>query len=171
MVCCGNFEPGSIAKDLINRAEVPTTFEMRTLLALGSLGEQVPQGEQGSSRCRKQPCSVGALDVKTAFLYAELIEEEDGIVVVQPPAILVRMGLVPPGVMWKLDKALYGLRCAPKPWGKKRDSTLKTLKCIVDGEEACFEQCKTTKGLWKVKTGNGIVGLFIVYVDDTLAMG
>ena len=91
--------------------------------------------------------------------------------VVQPPAILVRMGLVPPGVLWKFNKALYGLRCAPKRWGKKRDSTLKTLKCIVDGEEACFEQCETTKGLWKVKTGKGIVGIFIVYVDDALAMG
>ena len=106
MVCCGNFEPGSIAKDLENRAEVPTTFELRTLLALGSLGEQVSAWGHGSPECRKQPWSLGALDVNTAFLYAELIEEEDGIVVVQPPAILVRLGLVPPGVLWKLKKAL-----------------------------------------------------------------
>eukprot|EP00975_Prorocentrum_lima_P023770 5002814-Prorocentrum_lima.AAC.1 len=41
--------------------------------------------------------SLGSLDVKTAFLYAELNEEEDGIIVVQPPAVLVRLGLVEPG--------------------------------------------------------------------------
>ena len=36
VVCCGNFEPGSVGKDLQNRAEVPNTFEMRTVLALGA---------------------------------------------------------------------------------------------------------------------------------------
>ena len=90
VVCCGNFEPGSVGKGLKNRAEVPNTFEMRTLLALGA--------ERG--------WSVGSLDVKTAFLYAELIEEEDGIVAVQPPALLVRLGLVRSNVQWKLKKAL-----------------------------------------------------------------
>ena len=60
-----------MGKDLQNRAEVPNTFEMRTLVPLGD--------EKG--------WSVGSLDVKTAFLYAELNEEEYGIVVVQPPSM------------------------------------------------------------------------------------
>ena len=67
---------------------------------------------------------IGSLDVKTAFLYAELDEEEDGIIVVQPPSILVRLGLVRPGILWELKKALYGLRCAPTRWGEERDRTL-----------------------------------------------
>ena len=104
-------------------------------------------------------------------MYAELIEEEDGIVIVQPPAVLVRLGLVPQGVMWKLKKALYGLRCAPKRWSQKRDSILSGLTCNVNGEKASFEQCKTTKGLWKIKTTDQILGFFIVYVDDALVMG
>eukprot|EP00974_Lingulodinium_polyedra_P025586 2474260-Lingulodinium_polyedra.AAC.1 len=62
---------------------------------------------------------------KQPSYYAELNEEEDGIVIVQHPTILVRMGLVKPGVMWKLKKALYGLSCAPKRWGQKRDAMLK----------------------------------------------
>ena len=146
IVVCGNFEPSSIAKGLENRAEVPSTFEMRTLLALGGLGGRVRAGFPGQPGDQVLPWSVGSLDVKTAFLYAELIEEEDGIVVVQPLAVLVRLGLVPPGVMWKLKKALYGLRCAPKRWSQKRDSILADLTCTVDGEKASFEQCKTTRG-------------------------
>ena len=51
-MCCGNFEPGTVGKDVANRAEVPGAFEMRTMLTLGA----------------KEEWSVGGLDVKTAFL-------------------------------------------------------------------------------------------------------
>ena len=37
---------------------------------------------------------VGSLGGMAAFLYAALVEEDDGLVIVQPPAILVIMGLV-----------------------------------------------------------------------------
>ena len=70
VVCCGNFEPGSVGKDLQSRDEIPNTYDMRALLALGA--------EKG--------WSIGSLDVNTAFLYAELNDAEDGIVVVQPPS-------------------------------------------------------------------------------------
>ena len=52
-----------------NRAEVPRTFEMRTMLAIGQM----------------RKWGIGSLDVKTAFLYAELVEKEDGVIVVSPP--------------------------------------------------------------------------------------
>ena len=58
---------------------------MRTMLALGEI----------------QKWSVGALDVKTAFLYAELVDEEDGVYLVMPPPLLVKLGLVREGVYWK----------------------------------------------------------------------
>ena len=35
----------------------------------------------------KEDWSVGSLYLKTAFLYAELNEEEHGIVIVHPPAL------------------------------------------------------------------------------------
>eukprot|EP00974_Lingulodinium_polyedra_P076729 7428318-Lingulodinium_polyedra.AAC.1 len=50
---------------------------------------EVPGTQSEASRLRgggRSPWSLGSLDVKTAFLYAELNEEEDGIVIVQPPA-------------------------------------------------------------------------------------
>ena len=68
LVCCGNFATPTPEKNLDNRAEVPSTFEMRTMLALAS--------DKGWSVC--------SLDVKTAFLYAELNDEEDGINIVDP---------------------------------------------------------------------------------------
>ena len=83
--------------------------------------------------------------LSTAFLYAELVEEEDGVIVVYPPPILIRLGLVPPGVMWLLKKALYGLRVAPKRWGLKRDDTMKSMKVDVEGQEAELIQCSAAK--------------------------
>ena len=112
--------------------------------------------------------SVGSLDVKTAFLYAELNEEEDGILVVQPPSLLVRMGLVEPGIMWKLKKALYGLRCAPKRWSQERDRVLQDQQVDLDGKMASMKQCKASQGVWKVIYDNEVVGYFLVYVDDIL---
>ena len=61
---------------------------------------------------------MGALDVTTAFLHAELIDTEDGIYLIMPPQILINLGLVAPGTIWKLRKVLYGLRSGPKRWGE-----------------------------------------------------
>ena len=83
VVCCGNFEEDTVGKDPKNRAEVPGASEMRTLLALGAT----------------KGWSVGSLDVKTAFLHAPMDDDLDGIVLVRPPAILKRLGLVEPGEM------------------------------------------------------------------------
>ena len=44
--------------------------------------------------------------------------------VVQPPPILVRMGLVGSGSLWKLKKTLYGISCDPKRWSQKRGQVL-----------------------------------------------
>ena len=96
----GNSEEG-FGGALKNRAEVPSTFEMRTILVLGQM----------------KKWGLGSLDVKTSLMYAELVEEEDGVTVVFPPPVLVRLGLVKPGVMWLLKKALYGLRDGTEAMG------------------------------------------------------
>eukprot|EP00975_Prorocentrum_lima_P044001 9227150-Prorocentrum_lima.AAC.1 len=51
--------------------------------------------------------SIGGLDVKTAFLYAPLDPVEDGTILVQPPSLLVKLGVVEPDVLWKLKTSLY----------------------------------------------------------------
>ena len=100
---------------------------------------------------------IGSLDVKTTFLYAEFIEEEDGVIVVSPPPLIVRLGLVNQGVIWLLKKSLYGLRVAPKRWGLERDDKMKSMKVKVEGREARLIQCNTAKGLWKIVLDEEII--------------
>ena len=70
--------------------------------------------------------TVSKHDVKGAFLNADIPEGK--LVIVQPPALWVKWGLVAPGVTWTLDKAVYGLRESPKWWGDERDKQLRNLK-------------------------------------------
>ncbi|GJW19045.1 zinc finger, CCHC-type containing protein [Tanacetum coccineum] len=65
------------------------------------------------------------------------------------------------GKVYKLIKALYGLRQAPRAWNVKLDQTLKSL----DFKKCNLEQAVYTK---RSKTFTLIVG---VYVDDLIIMG
>ena len=59
-------------------------------------------------------------DVKGAFLNAKIPKGK--LVIVQPPEQWVRWGLVPAGVFWTLEKAVYGLRESPLLWSQERDT-------------------------------------------------
>ena len=161
--CCGNFEPGTNPGDEMNRAEVPATYELRTMLAMAA--------EKG--------WRIGALDIRSAFLHASL-DEEDGIIVVEPPKIFVRHGVVKDGVMWKLNKVLYGLRSGPRKWGEYRDHELQKMMVYLPGENDCkcaargtIHQCESTPNLWYVRKEDNdeVVACFMVYVDDVLVVG
>ncbi|XP_076937607.1 uncharacterized protein LOC143605339 [Bidens hawaiensis] len=97
---------------------------------------------------------VHHLDVKSAFLHGELKEE---VYVSQPE------GFVKPqdkGKLYKLSKALYGLRQAPRAWNVKLDNTLKSLG---------FQKCSLEQAVIKASSNsNLIVG---VYVDDLIVTG
>ncbi|KAF0896335.1 hypothetical protein E2562_021870 [Oryza meyeriana var. granulata] len=58
------------------------------------------------------------MDVKSAFLNGELIEE---VYVRQPPGFTVASH---EDKVLRLDKVLYGLRQAPQAWNAKLDETL-----------------------------------------------
>ncbi|GJT99370.1 zinc finger, CCHC-type containing protein [Tanacetum coccineum] len=98
---------------------------------------------------------VHHLDVKSAFLHGELKEE----VYVTQPEGFVQQGNS--GKVYKLIKALYGLRQAPRAWNVKLDQTLKSL----DFKKCNLEQAVYTK---RSKTSTLIVG---VYVDDLIITG
>ncbi|PWA86893.1 copia protein [Artemisia annua] len=98
---------------------------------------------------------VHHLDVKSAFLHGDLKED---VYVTQPE------GFVQPGnsgKVYKLIKALYGLRQAPRAWNVKLDQTLKSL----DFKKCNLEQAVYTK---RNKNSTIIVG---VYVDDLIITG
>lgn len=103
----------------------------------------------------KEEWEVHHLDVKSAFLNGELLEE----VYVTQPEGFVKKGQEQK--VYKLSKALYGLRQAPRAWNARLDKCLKDLgfkKCLH--EQAVYTKCR-----------NGSVPIVGMYVDDLLVAG
>ena len=132
---------------------------LRTLISLASL----------------QGWAVASWDVSTALLYAQL--PEDHTVYCRPSNALVRLGLVQPGVVWKLNKALYGLRTSPKAWEEERDEKLQNLTWTLNGRQVGLSKVDSANCVWVIKEKNEMgfqgepLGMVIAYVDDLIAVG
>nr|GEZ37368.1 ribonuclease H-like domain, reverse transcriptase, RNA-dependent DNA polymerase [Tanacetum cinerariifolium] len=98
---------------------------------------------------------VHHLDVKSAFLHGDLKEY---VYVTQPEGYIKRQDN---GKVYRLIKALYGLRQAPRAWNIKIDNTLKSL----DFKKYALEQAIHTK------TSKDSTLLIGVYVDDLIITG
>ena len=95
------------------------------------------------------------MDVKTAFLHGELIEE----VYVTQPEGFVKKG--EEHKVYKLKKALYGLRQAPRAWNTKLNQILKELK---------FVKCTKESSVYR-KEERGDLLIVAIYVDDLFITG
>ena len=90
---------------------------------------------------------------------------------------MIRLGLVQPGVVWKLNKALYGLRTSPKAWEEERDEKLQNLTWNLKGQQVGLCKVDSTNCVWTIreKTPYGFqgepLGMVIAYVDDLIAVG
>ena len=159
ITACGNFEYEDLFfMNLSHRSEVPDAFMLHAMLAYGA----------------ERPWSIGSADLSTAFLNAELDDKEDGIYIVTPPQFLIDLGLEQPGIVWKLNNALYGLKRAPKKWEMCRNAELKTMKYDYsdDGSYLWLDQCPSGKNIWEVmrydatmKTST-LEGMMLLCVDD-----
>ncbi|GJT13765.1 ribonuclease H-like domain, reverse transcriptase, RNA-dependent DNA polymerase [Tanacetum coccineum] len=98
---------------------------------------------------------VHHLDVKSAFLHGDLKKE---VYVTQPEGFIKKQDQ---GKVYRLVKALYGLRQVPRAWNIKLDNTLKSL----DFKKCALEQAIYTKTL---KDSTLLIG---VYVDDLIITG
>ncbi|GJV63136.1 ribonuclease H-like domain, reverse transcriptase, RNA-dependent DNA polymerase [Tanacetum coccineum] len=98
---------------------------------------------------------VHHLDVKSAFLHGDLKEE---VYVTQPEGFIKRQDN---GKVYRLIKALYGLRQAPRAWNIKLDNTLKSLD---------FKKCALEQAIY-TKTSKDSILLIGVYVDDLIITG
>ena len=95
------------------------------------------------------------MDVKSAFLNGDLKEE---VYVQQPPGFVVAGE---EGKVYRLRKALYGLRQAPRAWNAKLDATLK---------EMGFQQSAHEAAMYRRGSGRSVL-LVGVYVDDLIITG
>uniref|UniRef100_A0A0A9GXF4 Reverse transcriptase Ty1/copia-type domain-containing protein n=1 Tax=Arundo donax TaxID=35708 RepID=A0A0A9GXF4_ARUDO len=93
------------------------------------------------------------LDIKSAFLNDDLHEE---VYVEQPLGFAVKGKEC---LVYRLNKALYGLRQAPRAWSEKLDASLLKLG---------FSRCNTGHGIYT--RGTSKRRLIGVYVDDLVIM-
>ena len=113
---------------------------------------------------------VSKLDVKGAFLNAPLPDGE--LILVEPPKQWKDWGIVGKNVVWRLQRAVYGLRQSPKWWSDKRDSDLRKLKATVAGKGYHLRQNEADSQVWTICEDGStqILGVICVYVDDFLVM-
>ena len=89
------------------------------------------------------------MDVETAFLNADLVEE---IYVAMPP------GYETPGKVWKLLKALYGLKQSPRAWNASIDEYLRRIG---------FQPFEADQCIYVWRSSEGVIYIAL-YVDDLL---
>ena len=94
---------------------------------------------------------VVTADISSAFLQAPIPEGE--LVLVKPPPELEQ----DPDVLWKLRKALYGLKTSPKLWQQHLSDKLQALGLTKNKADPCIFQ--------------GDKLLVMTYVDDLLIVG
>lgn len=95
------------------------------------------------------------LDVKTAFLHGDL---KENVYVTQPEGFVVSGS---EHKVYKLNKALYGLRQAPRAWNEKLNKVLEGLR---------FVKCSKEPSLYRKQVKEELL-LVAVYVDDLLVTG
>jgi transposase InsO family protein len=101
--------------------------------------------------CAAQELDIRQLDVKVAFLNATL----DEVVYARPPA---GYESTIPRSVWRLFKALYGLRQAPRAWYSELRSKLRELG---------FKVSDADPSLFVLHSSDGTV-MALIYVDDCL---
>lgn len=95
---------------------------------------------------------VHQMDVSSAFLNGELTEE---LYLNQPDGFIVNGK---ENYVCKLNKAIYGLKQAPKCWNSSLDSYLKLLNFRQSSSDSCIYICMS----------DGVLCIIAVYVDDLI---
>ena len=116
--------------------------------------------------------SISTIDIKKAFLNAPRVEKEGHVTIIEPPAVLVAMGVVPSSESWRVRGAIYGLIQSPHDWGLHRDSTFREATWTCDGEMLKLVETPE-RHLWRIVTVNQGEerGYLCSYVDDLMITG
>ena len=124
--------------------------------------------------------SAGVVDIKTAFLNAELQPEDFGArrVVIRTPGLWRRLGICAE-TFWDVHRALYGLQISPAAWPRCRDRTLPKLRLATCSGTVRLLQFKSDGNIWAIVPADAEepvdpslrLGLLLVYVDDMMVLG
>ena len=161
LVACGNYERDTKPGDPANYSANPGPDLMRVLISL-------------LARHRRK-WSALVLDISCAFLNAplETAQGKDP-VLIQPPSILYRLGLISKGTIWRAARAIYGLRKSPKLWEQDRNSELNNAQLAPEPQDQLGNLTlqEVTSGFWIIQDGHGrLVGGMMMYVDDAIIAG
>ena len=129
------------------------------------------------------------LDVKTAFLNAEMVlKDTEPVILVKPPSVMLEKKLFERGALFQPFRAVYGLRRSPRLWGNHRDRTMREMKVKIQREGKAvvvvLVQLLSEENLWKGVAIEGenleedeeweerpIEALVMTYVDDIFISG
>ena len=111
------------------------------------------------------------LDVKSAFLLADIPTNVTKRYAMRPPRLLIDLKLCTEDEVWMVDKALYGFRESPKWWADHRDRFLSTVRWETPGGRIHLRQLAAEGNVWSMRNQDGTcVGHLLVYVDDMLLL-
>ena len=115
---------------------------------------------------------ITTLDVETAFLNTPMPKDEP--VYARPLNLLVQYNLVVQNQIWRLDKAVNGLRTSPRLWGQCRDECMTNMRISWKNRTYKLLQSNIDQPLWAIVQSEGYqflhdvkkVGYVLTYVDD-----
>ena len=123
--------------------------------------------------------SAGVVDIKTAFLNAELEQEDLGKkrVIIRTPTLWRRLGICEE-TFWDVQTAMCGWQISPAAWPRCRDRKLPTLRLMTCAGLVRLCQFKTDPNIWAIVPGDHEepvdpsqrLGLLLVYVDDMMVL-
>ena len=132
LVICGNFATWGEHSTTTTNLDAPL---LRLMLSLA---------------CSKET-TWSSVDITSAFLNADIHDEDT--VLITPPPILVKMEIVKPNTVWRVKKAIYGLREAPRLWQQERDQQLRELEFVYNDRSAHLVQSYIHPSLWFIAEG------------------
>ena len=98
--------------------------------------------------------NICCTDIKSAFLQGKVLDRE---VFIKPPKIAESNG-----ILWKLNKCLYGLTDASRQWYEEIDEKLENLN---------FQKSCQDPALYLYKKDDKLKGVIAIHVDDFLHSG
>ena len=176
LVICGNFAAWSEQSTSTTNLDAPL---LRLMLSMTAGADT----------------TYSSIDITSAFLNADIAS--DNVVLVTPPPVLVKMGVVQPNTVWQVRKAVYGLREAPRLWQEERDEKLMNVEFHHLGVPVHLVRSHIHRSLWFIVKGpkkpvqsippfdhtkrsdewastlhkHDVMGYMGVYVDDLLIAG